>query len=169
MGVLIDDLLAFSRLGRKEVNKYVINMNDLTEKVLSEINESIPHQAEIKFSGLLPAFADSTLLEHVMINLISNALKYSSKSKKPVIAITSKKEKGFTVYAVHDNGVGFDMRYEHKLFGVFQRLHSAEEFPGTGVGLAIVQRIIQKHKGKIWAEGIVGEGASFYFSLPENK
>jgi light-regulated signal transduction histidine kinase (bacteriophytochrome) len=103
-----------------------------------------------------------------MINLISNAVKYSSKKPNPVVEISSQKSGEENIYSVSDNGAGFDMDYGHKLFGVFQRLHSTDEFSGTGVGLAIVQRIIQKHNGKIWAEGKVGEGATFYFSLPGN-
>ena len=141
-------------------------MNILTESALTEIRQTIPYKAEIKFNNLLPVMADSALLEHVMTNLLSNAIKYSSKKEKPIIEIESTRENGEVIYSVKDNGVGFEMNYVHKLFGVFQRLHSAEEFPGTGVGLAIVQRIIHKHQGRIWAEGEVGGGATFYFALP---
>ncbi|MFP5039595.1 ATP-binding protein [Parasediminibacterium sp. JCM 36343] len=169
MGILIDDLLSFSRLGRKEVKKAMINMDDLTKAALAEIDQTITHHASIQFKDLLPVKADYTLLEHVMINLLSNAIKYSSKKEQPIIEITSKKDNGQIVYAVKDNGVGFDMKYANKLFGVFQRLHSTEEFAGTGVGLAIVQRVIQKHEGKIWATGKVGEGATFFFSLPDSE
>jgi light-regulated signal transduction histidine kinase (bacteriophytochrome) len=167
MGTLIDDLLAFSKLGKKEIIKSIVNMNELTEKVLSEIMQATTHHAEIKFSDLHSALADYALMEHVMTNLLSNAIKYSSKAKKPAIVVSSKDENDELVFSVRDNGVGFDMRYADKLFGVFQRLHSTEEFPGTGVGLAIVHRIIQKHGGKIWAEGKTDGGATFSFSLPK--
>jgi PAS domain S-box-containing protein len=166
MGMLIDDLLAFSRLGREAVKKSTVNMNELTEAVLLELKQSVPHRAEVKLNNLLPVRADYALMEHVMTNLLSNAIKYSSKKEKPVIEITSKIENGEVVYSIKDNGVGFDMKYAHKLFGVFQRLHTTKEFPGTGVGLAIVQRIIHKHEGKIWVDGKLGEGATFFFSLP---
>ncbi|WP_462251331.1 sensor histidine kinase [Ferruginibacter sp.] len=169
MGILIDDLLAFSKLGRKEIETTVIDMNKLTEQALNEINQTIVHTAEIKIENLITAEADYTLMLHVMINLIGNAIKYSSKKEKPLIEIRSKSENSKVIYTVSDNGAGFDMEYEHKLFGVFQRLHSAEEFSGTGVGLAIVQRIIQKHKGKIWAQGEVEKGAAFHFTLPGKK
>ncbi|UEG51231.1 PAS domain S-box protein [Ferruginibacter lapsinanis] len=168
MGVLIDDLLSFSRLGRKEINKSVIEMNDLVTAAIKEIQQTGEIQAQIKYNNLISVKADYTLMLHVMINLISNALKYSAKNKNPIVEIRCKREKDDLVYSVSDNGVGFDMEYIGKLFGVFQRLHSADEFPGTGVGLAIVQRIIHKHKGRVWAEGKVGKGAVFYFSLPEN-
>ncbi len=166
MGVLIDDLLAFSRLGKKEIKKSVIDMNNLTEAVLSEIKQTTHHHAQIKFSKLLPVMADYDLLVQVMANLLSNAIKYSSKKENPVIEITSKKENEEVIYSIKDNGVGFDMLYVNKLFGVFQRLHSEVEFEGTGVGLAIVQRIINKHNGKTWAVGKIDEGATFFFNLP---
>lgn len=168
MGTLIDDLLAFSRLGRKEIEKSVIDMTRLTELAIKEVNLSTLHHAEIMLWPLLPVKADHTLLQNVMINLISNALKYSGKKETPFIEIRSKRGNGEITYSVSDNGVGFDMQYANKLFGVFQRLHSADEFPGTGVGLAMAKRIINKHKGSIWAESKVGEGTVFYFSIPEN-
>ncbi|MDQ3191023.1 MAG: ATP-binding protein [Bacteroidota bacterium] len=167
MGVLIDDLLTFSRLGRKGLTKSSIDINKLLETVLTEINQSTIHNAEIKFSNLLPAVADYNLLQQVITNLLSNAIKYSSKKEKPQIEIKSERKNGELIYSVSDNGAGFDMQYVNKLFGVFQRLHSDEEFPGTGVGLAIVQRIIHKHDGKVWAEGKEGQGATFFFSLPD--
>ncbi len=167
MGVLIDDLLTFSRLGRKGIKKSSVDMDKLIETVLSEINQSTSHNAEIKISNLLPAVADYNLLQHVITNLLSNAIKYSSKKEKPLIEIKSANKNGAIIYSVSDNGVGFDMHYVNKLFGVFQRLHSDEEFSGTGVGLAIVQRIIHNHDGKVWAQGKEGKGATFFFSLPE--
>lgn len=167
MGVLIDDLLSFSRLGRKKTAKSKVDVSNLLESVLSEINQGTTHHAEIQFNNLLPAVADYHLLQQVFTNLLSNAIKYSSKKEKPVIEIKSERKNGELIYSVEDNGVGFDMQYVDKLFGVFQRLHSEEEFSGTGVGLSIVQRIIQKHDGKVWALGKEGQGATFYFSLPD--
>ncbi len=169
MGTLIDDLLAFSRLGKKEVQKTNIDMNELAEGALLELNKSLEHKAEVKIGKLHPVQADYALFDQVFINLISNAIKYSSKKEKPVIEIKSEQKNGEVIYSVKDNGVGFNMKYVHKLFGVFQRLHTMEEFEGTGVGLAIVQRIVNKHGGKIWAEAKPNEGAIFYFSVPINQ
>jgi light-regulated signal transduction histidine kinase (bacteriophytochrome) len=121
----------------------------------------------VKLGALHPLKADYSLINQVMINFISNAVKYSSKRAKPLVEIGSAINKdGEVVYSVIDNGVGFNMDYAHKMFGVFQRLHTLEEFEGTGVGLAIVQRVINKHGGKVWAESKIGEGAAFHFSIP---
>jgi len=167
---MINDILIFSRLGRKEItDKSLINVNELIEASLIEINQAMPNYAEIKFSNLLPVMCDYALLKHVFINLLSNAIKYSSKNENPVIEINSKKENKEVIYSIKDNGAGFDMQYSDKLFGVFQRLHSMQEFPGTGVGLSIVRRIIHKHDGKVWAEGEVDKGATFFFSLPDEQ
>lgn len=166
MGLLIDDLLAFSKLGRKEVQKSTIDMTALTESVVAEMSRNTQHHAEIRIGKLHPTMADSALLKQVMVNLLSNAVKYSSKVEKPVVEIESVITDGEIVYSVRDNGTGFDMHYAHKLFGVFQRLHTSAEFEGTGVGLAIVKRIISKHGGQVRAEGVPGKGATFYFSLP---
>ena len=166
MGLLIDSLLSFSRLGKKELRKTQVDMNLVLEVVLKEINAGTNHHAEINVSSLLPAYADYTLIQHVFSNLLSNAIKYSSKIEKPLIEISSKQENGEVIYSVADNGAGFEMDYAHKLFGVFQRLHSADEFEGNGVGLAIVSRIINKHGGRIWAVSELGKGATFSFALP---
>ncbi len=166
MGHLIDDLLAFARLGKKEIEKIEENMHELVEGVLLELNKLFSHHAEIKIGKLHKVKTDYGLMHQVMLNLISNAIKYSSKKKNPVIEINSRKSGGEIIFCVKDNGVGFDMRYVGKLFGVFQRLHSSEEFEGTGVGLAIVQRIIAKHHGRVWAEGKINGGAAFYIALP---
>jgi PAS domain S-box-containing protein len=166
MNGLIDDLLKFSKLGRKEMLKSEIDMSECVDKSLAEINNSTPHSAKIRVSELMSVYGDSALLTQVWINLISNAIKYSSKTKDPEIEIGSRREAGQFVYFIRDNGAGFDMAYADKLFGVFQRLHGPQEFEGTGIGLAIIQRIIKRHGGKVWAEGKVDEGATFYFSLP---
>jgi PAS domain S-box-containing protein len=168
MGTLIDDLLSFSRLGRKEIQMTEIDMNELVDEVMVELNKLMTHHAKIKIGKLHQAKADYGLLRQVMFNLISNAVKYSSKKKSPIVEISSEEKNGEIIFSVKDNGAGFDMQYADKLFGVFQRLHSQDEFEGTGVGLAIVQRIISRHKGRSWAEGKVNEGAVFYFSILKN-
>ncbi|MCD6067607.1 MAG: hypothetical protein K0S33_2433 [Bacteroidetes bacterium] len=165
MGTLIDDLLAFSRLGRKELNKTDIDMNDLTEAVLRDLLKSVSHKAEIKMSPLHHLQADYGLIYQLMYNLVSNAVKYSSKKEKPLVEISSEEKNGEIIFSVKDNGAGFDMQYADKLFGVFQRLHSQQEFEGTGVGLAIVQRIIARHNGRVWANAKVDKGATFNFSI----
>ena len=168
MGQLIDDLLAFSRLGKKELVYSLVDMHTLTENVISELlqNES-KHLHKITIGSLPPCEADPSLMKQVLLNLISNALKYSSKKSRPEIDIGYTDEETRVVYSIKDNGVGFDMAYADKLFGVFQRLHSQEEFEGSGVGLALVKRIIDKHNGKIWADAIENSGAAFYFSIPK--
>lgn len=164
MGTLIDDLLTFSRLGRKPVNKSIVDMEALIAAVLSDLE---PHHASVVTGRLYPVFGDAVLIKQVLINLISNAVKYSSKHPAPCVEIFSEQKDGNVVYSVRDNGVGFDMKYASKLFGVFQRLHSEEEFQGTGVGLAIVQRIISRHSGTVSVEAKINQGAAFSFSLPE--
>jgi len=167
MGVLIDDLLAFSRMGRKEVVGLPIDFNKLVEPIITDLEKSTDKPVTITVKDLHPAQGDPALLSQVFINLISNAIKYSGKKENPQVEIGSFEKDDQYVYYVKDNGAGFDMQYAHKLFGVFQRLHSSEEFEGTGVGLAIVQRIVVKHGGKVWAEGRINEGATFFFSLPK--
>lgn len=167
MGTLIDDLLAFSRLGRKEVQKSTIDTTKLVKNVLKEINILAEYNAVTKINSLPPADADYTLLRQVWINLLSNAIKYSSKKEKPEVQIGSTETEHEIIFFVKDNGAGFNMEYADKLFGVFQRLHNPTEFEGTGIGLAIVQRIITKHGGRVWAEAKVNEGATFYFTLPK--
>lgn len=166
MGLLIDELLTFSRLGRKEVIRSYLKMNDIVKSVWAEINNTTINKAEIKIYQLDDIMADSALIKQVIINLLSNAVKYSSKKENPFIEIQSEKKKEEVIYSVSDNGAGFDMDYIDKLFGVFQRLHFAEEFDGNGVGLALVRRIINKHGGRVWAQGAVDKGATFYFSIP---
>ncbi|PBQ32784.1 hypothetical protein CNR22_13705 [Sphingobacteriaceae bacterium] len=165
MGILIDELLAFSRLGRKEVQRTNIDMNELVESVIHDMDKALLNKAEIRIGKLHGVEADYSLLSQVMINLISNALKYSSKKEHPVVEIFSEEKQGEIIFSVKDNGAGFDMKYSDKLFGVFQRLHKQNEFEGVGVGLAIVQRIIAKHSGRVWAISEVNEGAIFNFSI----
>jgi signal transduction histidine kinase len=167
MNLLIDDLLEFSKSGTRELIKTEINMENLVSGIVKDLSQSTQHHADINVTSLPCAFGDPTLLTQVWINLLSNALKYSSKKEKPAIEIGSEKKDRLIVFFVRDNGSGFDMKYIDKLFGVFQRLHRAEDFEGTGIGLALVQRIVSRHGGKVWAEGKVNEGATFYFSLPD--
>jgi two-component system, sensor histidine kinase and response regulator len=166
MNNLIDDLLKFSKLGRKEVQKSEIQTDKLVREILEEIAKANPNHAQVNIAPLLPAQADRALVTQVWTNLLSNAIKYSAKKENPQVDISCERQGDVIVYAVKDNGAGFSMDYADKLFGVFQRLHAASEFEGTGVGLAIVQRIVTKHGGKVWAEGRENQGATFYFSLP---
>lgn len=164
MGKLIDDLLEFSRLGRKEVSKGLVDMKQLVQTIVNDFTEDI--QSKIEIGDLHSVRGDHSMLQQVWINLINNAVKYSSKNEEFHIEIQSVKDGPLITYKVIDNGVGFDMQYAHKLFKVFQRLHKSKDFEGTGVGLALVQRIVQKHNGRVWAEAAVDKGATFYFSLP---
>ena len=165
MGQLIDDLLAFSRLGRQQPALQRVDMTRLAQEVADELRGA--HPVLIELNPLPPANADPALLRQVWANLISNGIKYSSKKPDARVVVSGRDEPGEVVYSVRDNGAGFDMRYAEKLFGVFQRLHRADEFEGTGVGLAIVKRVVAQHGGRVWAEGRPGEGASFHFSMPK--
>lgn len=167
IGNMIDDLLNFSRLGHGAVNRSDIDMNKFVRTVVAKLRALEPDRSiTVNILDLPKVVGGPVLLVHVFTNLISNAFKYTSKNKQAVVTIGSQNLPGESVYFVADNGVGFDMRYVGKLFNVFQRLHTASEFPGNGVGLAIVDRIIQKHKGRVWAEGKLNEGATFYVALP---
>jgi len=168
MNTLIEELLEFSRLGRQELRRQEIDMKHLTEEVIREISKSMNHAAQIKISELPKVRADRQLIYQVMFNLLSNAIKYSAKKEDPVVEISSEENGSDVVFSVKDNGAGFDMKYAGKLFDVFQRLHSDRDFKGTGVGLAIVQRIVAKHGGRVWGEGKQDEGALFRFSLAKN-
>jgi len=167
MGTLIDDLLAFSRMGRQAIQTVDI---DMTQSARSTYEGLIAQQAtnNVDFQlGALPrARGDRSLLGQVWVNLIANALKFSGKQAKPRIEVSAISDETEHVYFVRDNGVGFDPRYQSKLYGVFQRLHDAADFPGTGVGLALVQRIVTRHGGRVWADSKPNEGATFYFTLP---
>ena len=169
MGRLIDSLLSFSKLGRKELLLAKINMEQLTKEVLLELNKSSSQKPDIHINNLPVVMGDYSLLCQVMMNLISNAIKYSSKKENPVIEIFSEFKNEEIIFSVKDNGSGFDMKYAGKLFNVFQRLHAEDEFEGNGIGLATVSRIIAKHGGRIWAEGKVDVGATFYFTLPNKE
>jgi two-component system sensor kinase len=166
MGQLIEDLLALSRLGRKEMQVSRIDMAKLAKTVFDELKDANPgRNIQLEIKTLPPAYGDQAMIHQVFVNLLSNAIKFTQFKEKAVIEIGFNTQMNENVYYVKDNGVGFDMQYSNKLFGVFQRLHSAEDFDGTGVGLAIVQRIIHRHGGKVWAEGKVNEGATFYFNI----
>jgi light-regulated signal transduction histidine kinase (bacteriophytochrome) len=166
MGQLIDDLLSFSRIGKQSLIKVNLDMNAITQYVAEDVKSQQKRDVQINIQPMLGIQGDSSMLKQVLENLISNAIKYSTKKDKPIVEIGSYKDNGSNVYFVKDNGAGFDMQYYDKLFGVFQRLHSNHEFEGTGVGLALVHRIITKHGGTVWAQAKVDEGATFYFSLP---
>jgi PAS domain S-box-containing protein len=165
MGQLVDDLLSFSRMGKRALKETYTDITKLVHDILNELSPEEKARIKITVHSLGTAKADNILLRQAFQNLIFNAVKYSSKKTHPEIEIGLTEISGVPAYFVKDNGAGFDMAYYKKLFGVFQRLHEQEEFEGTGVGLAIVQRIVHRHGGKIWAEGKVGEGATFYFTL----
>jgi len=168
MGNLIDDLLAFSRIGRAETQKTAVNLAQLVKEALSEVREDTEGRNITWKIGTLPDFyGDRSMLRLVLVNLISNAVKFTRTRPQAEIEIGPANGNGDELIVfVRDNGVGFDMKYVNKLFGVFQRLHQTNEFEGTGIGLATVQRIIHRHGGKVWAESVVNSGATFYFSAP---
>jgi len=166
MGGLIDDLLEFSRVGRLPVSAREIDVDQLVRELAAELTDGDSARAQVQIGSLPPARGDPGLLRQVWTNLLSNALKYSGKAARPRIEVSGRQTALESSYSVRDNGVGFDMTYADKLFGVFQRLHRADEFDGTGVGLAIVQRVVARHGGRVWAEGKVNEGATFSFALP---
>jgi light-regulated signal transduction histidine kinase (bacteriophytochrome) len=169
MGRLIDDLLKFSRLSRLPLTRAAVNTNALVHSLAAELNPpGETDVAEIAISDLRESNADPVLLRQVWINLLSNSLKYSRHRKQRRIEIGSMDDQGLITWYIKDNGTGFDMQYAEKLFGVFQRLHRTEDFEGTGVGLAIVERIIHRHGGRIWADAAVDQGATFFFTLGKN-
>jgi|GEM_PF-2343334 len=168
MGRLVDDLLAFSRMARTELNLKPVNLEQLTLDVRESMADSLRARKMEWIIGPLPeVLGDLALLRQVLVNLLSNAVKYSRLREHAVIEVGGIAAENEHIIFVRDNGAGFEMKYVHKLFGVFQRLHDSTQFEGTGIGLANVQRIIHRHGGRVWAEGVVGEGATFYFSLPK--
>jgi light-regulated signal transduction histidine kinase (bacteriophytochrome) len=167
MAALIDDLLAFSRLSRQSLNRQTVDMTALARRAAAEVLEGQPEpKPAVTIAELPPVPGDPALLRQVWTNLIGNAVKYSSKSTTPEVQVRAAAQGRLVRYEVQDTGVGFDMKYADKLFGVFQRLHSLDDYPGTGVGLAIVQRIITRHEGAVTAQGERGKGATFGFTLP---
>jgi light-regulated signal transduction histidine kinase (bacteriophytochrome) len=170
MGKLIDDLLAFSRLGRQQMTEDVVDLDDLARSVFEElVLQENGRKVVFVVAGSPLARGDAAMLRQVLQNLISNAIKFTRTKDEPKVEFGFDPDMEGGAYYVRDNGVGFDMQYANKLFGVFQRLHSAKEFEGTGVGLALVNRIVVRHGGHTWAEGKLGEGATFYFTLPGRR
>jgi signal transduction histidine kinase len=169
MGILIDDLLAFSRIGRAETRETMVSLDQLIQEVQGEVVQETEGRNITWRVGSLPdLYGDRSMLKLALVNLVSNAIKFTRPraSAEIEIGVCDQKSNGMVVF-IRDNGVGFDMKYVNKLFGVFQRLHRADEFEGTGIGLATVQRIVHRHGGRIWGEGQVGVGATFYVSLPK--
>jgi len=168
MNILIDDLIKLSRTNRIELKKSMLKMNQVLDDALSEVQPLLENRkVDINISTLPEVIGDYNLLRLVWVNLLDNAIKYTRPRKKAVIKIDYNEEKEEFIFCIHDNGVGFDMNYAQKLFGAFQRLHSTDEFEGTGIGLSNVRRIISRHSGRTWAEAELDKGASFYFSLPK--
>ncbi|HLL23994.1 MAG TPA: ATP-binding protein, partial [Kofleriaceae bacterium] len=167
MGQLIDDLLAFARMGRKDMTLGKVDMNALLDELVPEVMVGTEARAiDLRIAPLPAAMGDRALLKQVWLNLLGNAVKYTRGRERTVISISGEAAQFELLYRIDDNGAGFDMQYMDKLFGVFQRLHQGSEFEGTGVGLALVQRIVRRHGGRVWAEGKDGVGATFSFALP---
>jgi light-regulated signal transduction histidine kinase (bacteriophytochrome) len=168
MGHLVDDLLNLSRLGRRELTRRPVDLNDLLQEILHEISSGVTTDREIEWRirDLPVAECDPGLIKVVFTNLLSNAIKFTRTREHAAIEVGAATREGEQTIFVRDNGVGFDMRYADKLFGVFQRLHRQEDFEGTGIGLATIQRIVHKHAGRVWAEAEPDRGATFYFTLP---
>jgi light-regulated signal transduction histidine kinase (bacteriophytochrome) len=168
MGNLIDDLLAFSRLGRKALEPTELDMQELARTAFERLGQAGQGKGvDFRLGSLPRAKGDRSLFEQIWVNLIANAVKFSSKKESPVVEIGGITAEHEHVYFVRDNGAGFDAAYRERLFGVFQRLHHEHEFPGTGVGLALVHRIVARHGGRVWAEGELGRGATFHFTVPK--
>lgn len=169
MDHLINDLLAFSRLGQQQIRNSIIDLSVLAKQIFQQFLDQAPERdLHLNVNDLPPVLGDPNLIRQVMVNLLANAVKYTNTEKTAVIEVGGHTEGSEAVYYVKDNGIGFDERYAHEIFDVFKRLHSADEYEGTGIGLAIVKRIIERHGGRVWAEGKVDQGATFYFTLPKN-
>jgi len=167
---LINDLLAFSRLGLAELNKDYIDFNELINSLINEvIPEDTRKKTEIEISRMPVVYADYSMIKNVWLNLITNAVKFSSGNERIQIKIGFKKRKNGSVFFISDNGIGFDMKYHQQIFKVFSRLHNESEYEGTGVGLAIAEKAVSKHGGRLWAKSEPGKGATFYFTLSENE
>jgi signal transduction histidine kinase len=171
MAQLIDDLLAFFRLSRREPSLKTIDVANLAKEVAEKLRlrEQEARRIDFRIGALPPAHCDEPMIRQVLMSLIANALKFTAPRDDAMIEIAGVSKDGETIYSIKDNGVGFDDRFSHKLFGVFQRLHGTDEFEGTGMGLAIVKRIVERHGGRVWATSKVGEGATFYFALPNRN
>lgn len=168
MRQLIGDLLRLSRLGCQPLNKRPIDVSALMEEVVEEVRQHYSgRRVDVRLGDMLDCVGDPGLLKQAFTNLISNAFKFTCGKETSIVEVGCRQELGQKIYSVRDNGVGFDMQYAQKLFGAFHRLHSAEQFEGTGVGLSIVHRVIERHGGHIWADAQLGEGATFHFSLPD--
>jgi light-regulated signal transduction histidine kinase (bacteriophytochrome) len=165
---IVDDLLRLSRPGRQPLSKRQVNVSALVREVLDELQrEQSGRQIDIRMGDLPECIGDPGLLTQVFVNLLSNAFKFTRGKGNPTVEVSCLQQAGEKIYFVRDNGAGFDMQQATKLFGAFQRFHSAEQFEGTGIGLSIVHRIIQRHGGRIWAEAEVDKGATIYFGLPD--
>ena len=170
MGHLIDDLLVFSRMGKQRMSKTSLDMEKMIKDVWQNLLIIHPHRnMTLRMEGIQPGMGDRSLIREVFSNLLGNAVKFTENRDVTLIETGSHVQDGEIVYYIRDNGVGFDMKYHDKLFGVFQRLHNANEYEGTGIGLALVQRIINRHGGSVWAEGEVDKGATFFFALPTGQ
>jgi light-regulated signal transduction histidine kinase (bacteriophytochrome) len=166
---LLDDLLILSRLGRQEMKPTQCDMEKIVTVIWDELRSDFAsRKIDLKILPLPKAWGDSSLIQQIWKELLSNAIKFTAQKEVATIEISGKKEGARTVYSIQDNGVGFDMNASEKLFGVFQRLHAAEEFEGSGIGLAVVQRLVRRHGGEAWAEGTPGVGAQFHFALPQH-
>jgi light-regulated signal transduction histidine kinase (bacteriophytochrome) len=166
MGQLIEDILTYSRVGRKSLEKTKIDMNKLADEICSELRQGCPERKiDFQVKKVPDCNGDRRLIKQILINIISNAIKFAKVRNEAAIEIGSRKIDDKETYYIKDNGVGYDIKYADKMFGLFQRLHSTKEFEGTGVGLAIVQRLVNRHGGKIWTEAKPDEGATFYFTL----
>jgi len=170
MAHLIDDILALSRAGRKELKKTDLDMESLVKNVFKELKPNKNERnVQLKVHSMPLVYSDRTAMHQILTNLISNSIKFTADQEKAIIEVGIKTSDNETIYYVKDNGAGFNMKYYNKLFDLFQRLHGQNEFEGTGVGLAIVKRLLSRQGGRVWAEGKVDEGATFYFVLPDKE